>query len=295
MTRFSLVVPSYNPGAVLERALASLASQVGVDLQLIVMDAGSTDESPQILERFAGDIDVLVQERDGGQADGINRGFARADGEIVGWLCADDELMPGALAHVASLFAEHPSADVVIGACERVFADGTTCITPARPDTWDIIGMQNVVDQPSVFWRASLHRRLGRLDDSFHLAFDWDLWCRMRDAGARLVVTERVLSRYYFSETNKSGSSGRGHVRESFRILRQYGPLSGGLAYVFLGLYHLFDLHGCYDRPPTCGVVRRVAHHAVLTLLRLVLGDRLTYGYNWQFASRQERGLKWWS
>ncbi|MFN7917460.1 MAG: glycosyltransferase family 2 protein [Vicinamibacterales bacterium] len=292
--RVSIVVPSFNPGPVLERALASLVSQAGIDLQLIVMDAGSTDGSPAILERFAPDIDVLVRERDNGQADGINRGFTHAEGDIFGWLCADDELMPGTLAHVASLFEEHPAADVVIGACERVFADGTTCITPARADTWDVIGMQNVIDQPSVFWRAGLHRRLGRLDDSYNLAFDWDFWCRMRASGARFIATDRVLSRYYFSDTNKSGSSGRGHVRESFRILRQYGPLSGGLAYVFLGLYHLFDLHGCYDRPPTCGPIRLVLHRATLALLRLTLGTRLAYGYNWQFASRQERGLQWW-
>lgn len=292
--RFSVVVPAFNPGPVIERALESLVSQAGVSLQVIVMDAGSTDDSPGIVERFRDRLAVVVRERDNGQADGINRGFDRADGDIVGWLCADDELTAGALAHVASLFERHPEADVVIGACERIFPDGTTCITPARADTWAMIGMRNVVDQPSVFWRAELHRRLGRLDETYHLAFDWDFWCRMRDACARLVTTDRVLSRYHFSDTNKSGNSGRRHVEESFRILKRYGPLRGGLAWVFLALYHLFDRHGCYDRPPTCGAVRLVLHRASLLVLRLVIGERLAYGYNWQFASRQERGLPWW-
>jgi glycosyltransferase involved in cell wall biosynthesis len=292
--RFSIVVPNYNSGAVLERALRSLIDQHPSDLEIIVADSASTDVSREIIERLRPDLATVLVEKDHGQADGLNRGFAHARGEIFSWLCADDELLPGTLDHVVDLFRQHPDADVVIGGCERVFADGSTSITRTRPDTWDVIGTWNPVDQPSVFWRADLHRRLGELDVSYHLAFDWDFWCRMRDAGARLVTSEQVLARYFFTDTNKSGNSGRQHVRESFRIVRRYGPLRGWLAYVFLFLYYAFDLHGCYDQPPTCSKPRAVLFAVSRGILRRTIGARLLFSYNWHFASCQERGLRWW-
>jgi glycosyltransferase involved in cell wall biosynthesis len=220
--RFSIVIPNYNSGEKLDRAITSLLAQEYPDLELIAADSASTDASRCILEQRRDVFATVLSEQDNGQADGLNRGFAHATGDIHGWLCADDELLPGALTHVSELFAREPEIDVVIGGCERVFPDGSTRITPARADTWDVIGVQNVVDQPSVFWRSGLHRRLGQLECSYHLAFDWDLWCRMRNANARLLTTDRVISRYHFSETNKSGSSGRQHALESFRIVNRY-------------------------------------------------------------------------
>lgn len=292
--RLSIVIPNYNSGPVLERAIRSILDQDYPHVQVIVADSASHDISRQIIERFRPSLDTVISEKDEGQADGLNKGFAHARGELRGWLCADDELLPGALRHVASAFEECSDADVVIGCCERVFPDGSTSITPARADTWDMIGVQNVVDQPSVFWRATLHRRLGALDTSYQLAFDWDFWCRMRDAGAKLIIVDRVLSRYHFTSTNKSGNAGRQHAEESFRVVRRYGPLRGGLAHVFRFLYYAFDLRGCYDRPQTCGKFRAALFAASLAVLRLVIGRRFLFSYNWHFASCQERGLRWW-
>ncbi len=292
--RISLVIPSYNSGRTLERAIQSLIAQNYPDLQLILADAGSTDESREILERYRGAFDVWISEPDGGQADGLNKGFARADGEIFGWLCADDELLPGALCHVASIFEANPAAGVVTGACERVYPDGSRALSPADSQAWDKIATLDVIEQPSTFWRAALHRSVGPLDTSFDLAFDWDLWCRFARARAALVTTEQVLSRYYFSSTNKSGSAGDLFAREAFRILRRYGPLRGRLAYIYRFLYRHFDLHGCWDAPGSCSALRIAAFLATLTVLRWTVGPRLLHRYNWHFAARQQRGLKWW-
>ncbi len=292
--RISIVIPNYNSGAVLERAIRSVLDQNYPDLQLIMADSASTDCSREIIESYRDRFGVVICEKDKGQADGLNKGFRHANGEIFAWLCADDELMPGALAHVAELFRAQPEADVVIGGCERVFADGSRLETQADPETWRKIGMLNVVEQPSTFWRAALHGKLGDIDRSYHLAFDWDLWCRMRRAGARLLTTNQILSRYYFSATNKSGNAGRLAANESFRIIRRYGPLCGGLAYIFRFLYSHFDLKGCYDKPPTCSKRRAMAFALVLGGLRKIFGERLIYSYNWHYASLQERNLPWW-
>jgi len=294
MIAVSVVVPNYNSGADLERCLQSIAIQKRDLLEVIVVDAGSTDNSPEILARHRDAIDTLICEKDDGQADGINKGLRLARGEVLCWLCADDEWTPDAIEKIATLFADHPEVDVVLGACERIYPDGSPSLTPARPETWSLIGTQNVIDQPSIFWRRRLYERIGELDRSFDLAFDWDFWCRMRDAGAVLKTSDAVLSRYHFTATNKSGSAGRKHADESFRILRRYGPLGGWVAYVFLFLFTQFDLKGCYDNPPTCTRNRGRVFAATHRILKRVFGERLLYLYNWHFASCQERGLKWW-
>src|SRR5579885_1698267 len=112
--KFSIVIPNYNSGPVLERALRSLVSQHYPDLQLILIDAGSTDASREIIERYRPHLDTVVIEKDNGQADALNKGFARATGDVFGWLCADDELLPGALHHAAEIFSANPQADVFL-------------------------------------------------------------------------------------------------------------------------------------------------------------------------------------
>jgi glycosyltransferase involved in cell wall biosynthesis len=291
--RFSIVLPNFNSGEVLERAVRSLISQNYPNLQLIVADAGSDDSSSGIIESYKEHFDIIIREKDKGQADGLNRGFTRADGDVFGWLCADDELLPGALLHVAELFENHPETDVVTGGCERIYEDDSTEMTFPYPDTWERIGVQNVIEQPSTFWRAQLHRRIGTLDLDYQLGFDWDLWARMGKAGARLATTDRVLSRYYFSGDNKCSKAGNLFAEEAFRILKKYGPLSGCLAYVYRFLYYHFDLRGCFDKPPTSTALRYFLYRLTCAFLKRIIGMKYLWMYNWHFASCQERGLKW--
>lgn len=292
--RFSIVIPNYNSGSTLERAIRSIIDQNYPSLQLIVCDSESTDNSREIIERYRDRISKIIIRKDKGQADGLNYGFSFADGDIFGWLCADDELLPGSLAHAAELFEKHPDTDIVTGMCERVYADGQPQMSPPDPKVWDNIGIQCVIEQSATFWRGALHRKVGQLDDSFHMCFDWDFWNRLKKAGGRIIQTDRVMSRYYFSETNKSGSAGSRFTKEAFRILHNYGPMRGLLAYVYRFLYQTFDLQGCYDKPPTCTLPRSHMFIWTLALLRGLIGKDLLYKYNWHFASCQERGLKWW-
>jgi len=292
--RISIVLPNYNSAATLERTILSLKQQNYPNLQLIFMDSKSTDDSLKIVERYKGLFDKIIVEKDAGQADGINRGFAHADGDIFAWLCCDDELAPGCLDHVAQLISDNPDVDVITGACDLRFPDGSSRLRQPESDPWGKIGVQCCLEQPATFWRASLHRKLGPLDTRFHLCFDWDLWNRMRRAGARILVTNTTLAVYHFSESNKTGSAGRRFVDEASIVLRRYGPRMGLIAPIYRYLYKTFDLHGCYDKPPTCTLIRSHMFIWSLAALRLLIGKRLLYLYNWHFAACQERGMKWW-
>ncbi len=294
LPRISLVIPNLNSGDGFERAIQSVLGQGYPDLQIIVADGGSKDSSWESIQRHRSSIDVLINEPDDGQADGINKGFSLADGEIHCWLCSDDELLPGALLQVGKVMAENPDADVVIGDCERVFADGLRFVVEARDDTWDIIGMQNVVEQSATFWRAGLHERIGELDRSYNLAFDWDYWARMRGAGAKLLTTNQTLSRYYFSDDNKSGSMGYQFSVEAYRVIKDHGPLGGWIADIYRFLYLNFDRKGCCDKPPRASKIRMGVFCVCWGTLRVLIGRTRLRAYNWHFAVLQERGECWW-
>ena len=290
---FSIVIPNYNSGEVIERAIHSLISQNYPDLQLIAADAGSNDISRDIIDRYRNHFDTVIAEKDNGQADGLNKGFAFAKGDIFGWLCADDALLPGAIGHVAEIFKKNPQADVVTGSCERIFEDGSTFITPADPDAFKKIGIQNLIEQPSTFWRGALHKKIGPLDLNFYLGFDWDFWARMSKLGVQLVTTDKVLSRYFFSDSNKCGRAGNLFAEEAFRLIRSYGPIFGGLAYIYRFIYRNFDLKGCLDNPFACSRARYAFYRAFRMIFRGLIGKTYLNMYNWHFASCQERNLKW--
>jgi len=254
-------MPNFNSGKVIDRAIRSLISQDFPNLQIIVVDAESDDESRDIIEQYRPYFHTVIIEKDKGQ--------------------------------VAKIFAQKPEIDIITGSCERIFEDGTSCITHPRQDALRIIGVQNMIEQPSTFWRTSLHHRTGLLDLSYYLGFDWDFWARMYKLGAKLETTERVLSRYYFSGDNKCSVAGNLFQQEAFRHIRKHGPLFGSLAYIYRFIYFQFDLKGCYDRPLKCSFLRYYAYRITRLLLKATIGSRLLNMYNWHFASCQHRNLKW--
>ncbi len=121
--RISIVTPSFNQAQYLEETIRSVLLQGYPNLEYFVFDGGSTDGSADILRRYDAFLDGWVSERDKGQSDAINKGFARCTGTIVNWLCSDDILLPGALGQVGGAFVERPGADVVVGAAKYQFDD----------------------------------------------------------------------------------------------------------------------------------------------------------------------------
>ena len=114
--KISIVTISYNQAEFLERAIRSVVEQDYEDIEYIIVDPGSTDGSREIIERYRSRIDKIIFEPDDGPADGLNKGFAYASGDICGYLNADDEYLPGSLREVATVFINDKSADIVCGA-----------------------------------------------------------------------------------------------------------------------------------------------------------------------------------
>ena len=291
--KISIIVPSYNAAETIGRAIDSLVGQRYPSLEIICIDGASKDSTVDILKQFGSCISYLLSEPDRNSAEAINKGFRHATGDLVGWLGADDELAPRALFTFAQLFAANPDADVITGGCRRFYADGSEAITAPVAGLEKFISMKNGIEQPSTLWTRKLQTRVGELDASFRMAFDHDLWCRFARAGAKFVTTDKILSHYHFSESNLTSVGGRKLVREMFRLTRKYGPYRGMLAYVYYILYLVFDLRGYFDTAANITPWKRRMFDRVMRALRRVFGSASIDNYNWNFASKQERGLCW--
>lgn len=294
LPRITLVTPSLNAEKTIERTLRSIEEQAYPNLQMICVDGNSSDSTPAIIERYRHIVSHVIREKDNNVAEAVNKGFKLADGEIFCYLNADDALTPGALACVARNFMDNPDIDVVTGGCRRVFADGSEVITQVPERFLETISMRNDIEQPSTYWRAAVHRRLGTLDESYYLAFDWEWWNRLHASGARFMRIPDVLSVYYFSEDNLTSRAGSRVIDEMYRVTKTYGPFKGYIADIYHFLFRTFDMRGCYDQPfHTLPLPKRLIFGGVLWGLYKTFGRQAINAYNWNWASKQVRGLVW--
>jgi hypothetical protein len=167
-------------------------------------------------------------------------------------------------------------------------------MTQVPDDYLEVLSMRNDIEQPSTFWRAAVHRRLGELDESYQLAFDWEWWNRLYVSGARFMRIPNVLSVYYFSEDNLTSCAGHRVIDEMYRVTKTYGPYKGYIANVYQFLFRVFDMHGCYDKSfHDLPLVKRLIFGGTLSVLYKIFGRKIINSYNWNWASKQIRGLIW--
>ena len=207
--RISIVTPSFRQAAYIERTIRSVLEQGYPNLEYVVQDGGSDDGTRQILERYAGRLSSWESRADKGQAEAINRGFARTTGDIMAWLNSDDILFPGALACVADYFVRHPDVDVVYG--HRILIDEHDrqigrWLLPSHDD--NVLSWADYVPQETLFWRRRIWDKVGgKVDESFRFALDWDLLIRFREAGARFARLPRFLGGFRIHAAQKTSAA----------------------------------------------------------------------------------------
>jgi glycosyltransferase involved in cell wall biosynthesis len=183
--RITVVTPSYNQARFLESALRSVLDQRYPNLEYIVIDGGSTDGSVQIIKSVEKDLAYWVSEPDAGHYDALNKGFQRATGDVLAWLNSDDMYTPWALAVVADIFQRLPEVQWLTTLYPLFWNEAgaaTLCTQLPGFDRRAVLRRGKGVQQESTFWRRSLWERTGgRLDPSFQLAGDLDLWARFWD------------------------------------------------------------------------------------------------------------------
>jgi glycosyltransferase involved in cell wall biosynthesis len=225
LPRITVVVPSFNQAGFLERTLRSVLDQDYPNLELIVMDGGSTDGSVDIIRKYEDRIAHWVSEKDEGQTDALARGFARSTGDIQCWLNSDDLHEPGVLFKVARYFGQHPDADAVFGSTIWIDADDRPLRThhemPFNRFIW--LHTYNYIPGMSMYWRRAIYEQVGGLDPSFNLAMDADLWSRISRQG-RIDHVRDVWSRMRFYPEQKNRALRDASEMEDQKIrLREWG------------------------------------------------------------------------
>jgi Glycosyl transferase family 2 len=205
--RISVVTANYNGGRYIEATLRSIICQGYPNLQYIVVDGASTDDSMAIIERYRDHIDHIICEPDEGHPDALNKGFAKADGEILAWLNSDDMYLPWTLQTVAEVFAAFPSVRWIEGLpgywddVGRLYG-----VYSGRPfNQYDyLIGQYEWIQQESTFWRRDLWEQAGgSLNKSYRLMPDGELWSRFF-LHARLHRVDCTLGAFRWHRTNLS-------------------------------------------------------------------------------------------
>ena len=185
--KISIVTPNFNYGHLIEATIRSVLVQAYPNLEYIIIDDGSVDDSTTIIKKYEAKLGYFEHQKNQGQYPTINKGFSKASGEIFGWLNSDDIYLPWTLRAVAAVFNQFPAVDWIVG-CPAFMQDGVIRhVDPLRPYPREMIraglyyngmGGFRYIQQESCFWRRRLWKKAGGLRDSLGYAADFELWTR---------------------------------------------------------------------------------------------------------------------
>ena len=218
MTSVSIITPSFNQSSFLERTIRSVLEQDYQDIEYIVVDGGSTDGSLDIINKYAHRLMWWTSEKDNGQSEAINKGFAHAQGEIAAWLNSDDYYLPGTVSAAVEEFERHPQAMLIYGNMLAVDEHDRTINTLKyhQLSLVDLLCFQ-IIGQPAVFMRRSAFEKAGGLDITLHCLLDHQLWIRIAEQGEIVHINKTwAAARYHAGAKNRAQAVEFG--REAFRV-----------------------------------------------------------------------------
>lgn len=224
--KVSIVTPSFNQGRFIERTINSVASQSGAEIEHVVIDGGSTDNTVEILKSFTPSVQ-WVSEKDKGQSNAVNKGILSTDGEIIGWLNSDDVYYPGTIARIVAYFEANSDVDLVYGKADHIDADGNPFeLYPT--EQWDFEKLKEIcfICQPAMFFRRSVIEKYGQLDESLNYCMDYEYWLRLGKADAKFAYFEEKLAGSRMYPENKTlGSKVKVHREINDMLFKLFGQV----------------------------------------------------------------------
>jgi glycosyltransferase involved in cell wall biosynthesis len=231
--RITIVTPSFNQGQYIEETIRSVLLQNYPNLEYIIIDGGSTDNSVEIIRRYESRLAYWVSEKDNGQAHAINKGFKKATGEWVGWINSDDFLLPGALQSLMCA-AGNDSRVKWLGGDVRFIHDGEGHLDSIRPQgknqqLSDWLLVRSHFHQPGTIWKRSLFAEFGFLNERMHYAFDWEFWCRLAANDVRPKTVDFPVASFRMHDASKTCMRWDRFCAENETIVATYLPRFSGL------------------------------------------------------------------
>lgn len=208
--KISIITPSYNQGQFLEETILSVLNQNYPNLEYIIIDGDSTDNSVEIIKKYEKHLAYWVSEKDNGQAHAINKGFKKATGDIVCWINSDDLLIKGALKTIANYFLSNPDVQFVNGYTLRIDKDSKILFNNHIMKQSVFFAKQGVfnIAQQSMFWKKELFAKIGFLDESFRAEMDKEFLIRILEAKIKIGHINKTLGAIRIHDSTKTKIGG---------------------------------------------------------------------------------------
>ena len=271
LPRISIVTPSYNQGAFIQKTIESVLDQSYPNLEYIVIDGGSNDNSVDIIRKYQRYLTYWISEPDRGQSHAINKGLARASGGIFSWLNSDDRLEPDALTVVAEAFVNCPDVGAFVGHGRKVNLSGNT-IYYKKPDNLTFEHLCGWMDggnfmQPSCFFRRSAWEMAGPLDEDVHIAMDVDLWLKMVRKVTFKPIDKLLSTAVAHPDAKTTAYRNRMIVDCAIVVIR-----AGGYQHVKMKLEDMADRLTKYQE-----LHQKITQHSLVRLIKPLLRNKFDF------------------
>lgn len=221
----SIITPSLNQGAFIERTIQSVLSQDYPAIEYIVIDGGSTDNTLDVLRKYGGRL-KWISESDMGQAHAVNKGLMAAQGEVIGWLNSDDIYYAGALAAAQRVFVENPGIDILYGMADHI-DENDNVIEPYYNEEWDYARLKEIcfISQPAVFFRKGIVNKFGLLDEDLRYCMDYEYWLRVGREIPFYYLKQKLAGSRLYMNTKTLGSAAEVHEEILKMFKRRFGKV----------------------------------------------------------------------
>lgn len=236
--KISIITPSFNQGKYIEETIKSVLDQNYPNLEYIIIDGGSTDGTVEVIRKYESRISYWVSEKDRGQTHAINKGLARASGDIIAYINSDDYYASDAFRLVADEFIRHPQASLIHGICAIVNEQGEkidqrlASITQYEEilDLWGVWWNKRNFVQPEVFWTKAAFKNAGYFNESLFYVMDYEYWLRILKNNGQVLTVQQELSNFRRTSIQKSTHSDRVAL-ELLQVVEPFYKESNGLEY----------------------------------------------------------------
>jgi glycosyltransferase involved in cell wall biosynthesis len=224
--KISIVTPSYNQAGFLEKTILSVLNQNYPNLEYIIIDGSSTDNSVEIIRKYGKYLKYWVSEPDKGQSHAINKGFEYATGHVLSWLNSDDYYMPNSLHYIAEAYKDNSNAGAFIGVSQYVDKNGKPILIKPTYEV-NVSSLYKWLDlyfiQPSCFFTKIAWDTCGCLDQKLHIAMDLDLWFRIAQAYSFVTLPDCLLSSSLLHKKAKTSEYKYFAIVEIAAVIMRYG------------------------------------------------------------------------
>lgn len=249
----SIITPSFNQGQFIEETILSVLNQTYQNIQYIVVDGGSTDNSMEVVNKYKDRINIIIHEKDKGQTDAINKGFKLAKGELVGWINSDDILYLHCVEKIVELYLSNPKGAIFYGSKSNFIDDTGVAIKLNQleiPDLKYLLNKNYSVIQQGSFYSTELVKKNNYLDENLNYCMDLDLWLRLLKNGSIYSYDEKPLAAFRFWGETKTANGKHRFLNEIKKTLLKHGarPFSNNLrrAYWYEAKAHIKEIF-CYE------------------------------------------------